>query len=61
MRGCGHAAGRSKEEKTKKIISSPAARLGEEEGGTVSLKTTSFCSFFLTRNGVVLDKTRRFI
>jgi hypothetical protein len=46
MRGCGHAAGRSKEEKTKKIISSPAARLGEEEGGTVSLKTTSFCSFF---------------
>jgi hypothetical protein len=54
MRGCGHAAGRSKEEKTKKIISSPTARLGEEEGGTVSLKTTSFCSFFFN------TKWRRF-
>jgi hypothetical protein len=44
----GHAAGRSKEEK-KKLISSPAACPGEEEGGTVSLKTTLFCSFFFKK------------
>jgi hypothetical protein len=29
-----------------KFLSSPVARPREEEGGTVSLKTTSFCSFF---------------
>ena len=37
---------------------------GEEERGTVSFKTTPFRSslfFFLTWNGVVLDKTHRFI
>jgi hypothetical protein len=38
----GREAGRIKEEKTK-VISSPAAHPGEE-GGTVSLKTTLFCS-----------------
>jgi len=45
------------------FLSSPAARPGEEGGGTMSLKTTPFCSpfFFSTWNGVVLDKTRRFI
>ena len=49
--------------KKQKFHSSPAARLREEEGGTVSLKTTPFCSlcFFFTWNNVVLDKTRRFI
>jgi len=46
-------ARRSKEEKTK-IISSPAARRGEEGGETVSLKTTLFCSLFFNM------KRRRF-
>ena len=32
--------------KKQKFLSSPAARLGAEGGGTVSLKTTLFCSFF---------------
>jgi len=45
-----HAAGERQEElkkkKKQKFLSSPAARPGEEEGGTVSLKTTPFCSFF---------------
>jgi hypothetical protein len=40
----GREARRIKEEKTK-VISSPAARPGEE-GGTLSLKKTLFCSFF---------------
>jgi len=39
-------AGRSKEEKNKNL-SSPVARPGEEGGGTMSFKTTLFCSFFL--------------
>jgi uncharacterized Fe-S radical SAM superfamily protein PflX len=46
----GREAGRIKEEKTK-VISSPAAHPGEE-GGTVSLKTTLFCSllfFYMKR------------
>jgi len=33
--------------KKQKFHSSPAARPGEEERGTMSLKTTLFCSFFL--------------
>jgi hypothetical protein len=41
--------------KKQKFLSSPAARLGEEGGGTVSLKTTLFCSFFFNM------KQRRFI
>jgi hypothetical protein len=32
--------------KKQKFHSSPAARPGEEERGTMSLKTTLFCSFF---------------
>jgi hypothetical protein len=32
--------------KKQKFLSSPAARPGEEEGGTVSLKTTPFCYIF---------------
>jgi len=43
-------AGRERQEELKrkkqKFHSSPAARPGEEERGTVSLKTTLFCSFF---------------
>ena len=35
-----------KEEKTKKILSSPTTRPGEEERGILSFKTTPFCSFF---------------
>jgi len=53
-----HAAGERQEElkkkKKQKFLSSPAARPGEEEGGTVSLKTTPFCSFFFNM------KRRRF-
>ena len=33
-----------KEAEEKNSFSSPAARLGEEESGTMSLKTTPFCS-----------------
>jgi hypothetical protein len=32
--------------KKQKFLSSPTARPGEEEGGTMSLKMTLFCSFF---------------
>ena len=55
--GFSSEAGRNKEEKTKNL-SSPVARLGEEKGGTMSLKMTLF---FFTWNGDVLDKTRCFI
>ena len=47
--GFSSEAGRNKEEKTKNL-SSPIARLGEEKGGTMSLKMTLF---FLTWNGDV--------
>jgi len=50
----GRWAWRIKEEKNKKFLSSPAARPGEEEGGTMLLKTTPFCSFFFNM------KRRRF-
>jgi len=36
-----------KRKKKQMFHSSPAARPGEEERGTMSLKTTLFCSFFL--------------
>jgi len=49
----GREAERIKEEKIK-VISSPTACPGEEEGGIVSLKTTLFCSLFFNM------KRRRF-
>ena len=53
-------AGRERQEELKrkkqKFHSSPAARPGEEERGTVSLKTTLFCSSFFLKS----MKRRRF-
>jgi hypothetical protein len=54
-----HATRERQEElkrKKQKFHSSPAARPREEERGTVSLKTTLFCSFFFLKS----MKRRRF-
>ena len=48
-KACGPERGSTfEEEKPTIFLSSPAARPGEEERGTVSFKTTPFRSFFFT-------------
>jgi hypothetical protein len=45
--------------KKQKFHSSPDARPGEEERGTMSLKTTLFCSFFFEKHKTTSFWTKR--